>query len=194
MAIKAVVFDCFGVLYNDALKDFLARNKQAINGNEGYYYHLCNQSDAGLITDDDFYREFAEVSGESPQELRAEFHDTRHVNRRLIPVIERLKPHYKIGMLSNTGATLLEEFLAEHSIRHLFDEVIASSDTGYIKPQREIFEITASRLGVALEEIYFIDDSQTNVNAAQSYGMMADTYTTVAELQHALRGHGIIQE
>jgi HAD superfamily hydrolase (TIGR01509 family) len=191
MAIKAIVFDCFGVLYNDALKDFLARNKQAIDGNEGYYYHLCNQSDAGLISDDDFYRDFAEISGESPQELRAEFHDTRHVNRRLIPVIEQLKTQYKIGMLSNTGAALLEEFLAEHGIRHLFGEIVASSDTGYIKPQREIFEITAQRLGVALDEIYFIDDSPRNVDAAKSYGMGAHLYTTVAELQDALRAQGI---
>lgn len=192
MAIKAVVFDCFGVLYNDALKDFLARNKQAINGNEGYYYYLCNQSDAGLISDEDFYREFAMVSGESPQDLRAEFHDTRHVNKRLVPVIERLKGRYKIGMLSNTGAALLEEFLNEHSIRHLFDQIVASSDTGYIKPQREIFEITADRLGVALEEIYFIDDSQTNVQAARSYGMQTHLYVTVAELQAALTDQKVI--
>lgn len=192
MAIKAVVFDCFGVLYNDALKDFLARNKQAINGNEGYYYYLCNQSDAGLISDDDFYHEFATISGESPQDLRAEFHDTRHVNKRLVPVIERLKSHYKIGMLSNTGAALLEEFLNEHNIRHLFDQVVASSDTGYIKPQREIFEITADRLGVALEEIYFIDDSQTNVQAARSYGMQAHLYVTVAELRGALTDQKVI--
>lgn len=192
MAIKAIVFDCFGVLYNDALKDFLARNAIAINGNEGYYYHLCNQSDAGLITDEDFYREFAEVSGESPTELRAEFHDTRHLNRRLVPVIGALKTQYKIGMLSNTSAALLEEFLAEHSIRHLFDVVVASSDTGYIKPQRDIFNITAERLGVALEEIYFIDDSPVNVEAARSYGMGAHLYTTVVELEKAFKQQAMV--
>lgn len=192
MAIKAVVFDCFGVLYNDALNDFLARHAKAINGNEGYYRHLCNQSDAGLISDEEFYREFSEISGESPQELRAEFHDTRHVNRRLIPIIEQLKRDYKIGMLSNTGAALLEEFLSEHGIRHLFDEVVASSETGYIKPQREIFELTADRLGAKLDEIYFIDDSLSNVQAARSFGMTAHEYTTVAELQHELKQLKII--
>lgn len=191
--IRAVVFDCFGVLYNDALKDFLARNAQAIGTNASYYVYLCNQSDAGLISDEDFYREFADISGESPAELRAEFHDTRHINKRLVPVIEQLKKQYKIGMLSNTGAQLLEEFLAEHNVRHLFDRVVASSDTGYVKPQREIFEITAERLGVRLDEIYFIDDSPGNVQAAQSYGMTAHTYTTVVELQKALTESDILQ-
>lgn len=183
MAVKAIVFDCFGVLYNDALKDFLSRNAKTIDGNEGYYYHLCNQSDTGQISDEEFYREFSEISGESPQELRAEFHDTHHINRRLIPLIEQLKLHYKIGILSNTSAALLEEFLAEHTARHLFDVVVASSDTPYIKPQREIFELTAKRLDCGLDEIYFIDDSQTNIDAARSYGMEAHLYTTVADLQ-----------
>lgn len=193
MPVKAVVFDCFGVLYNDAFKDFLSRNAKAIGTKTGYYYDLCNRSDAGLISDEDFYAEFAAVSGESPAELRAEFHDTRHVNRRLIPLIEVLKPRYKIGMLSNTGAVLLEEFLAGHSIRHLFDVVVASSDTGFIKPEREIFELTAERLSVALEDMYFIDDSQANVEAARSYGMPSHLYTTVADLQKALEQDGVLK-
>lgn len=189
MAARAFVFDCFGVLYNDAFKDFLARNSAAIAGREAYYYELCNQSDNGELADEPFYNELATVSGEDPAELKAEFHDTRHLNRGIAGVIRQLKPHYKIGLLSNAGRDLLDEFMAEHNIAHLFDAVVASSETGYIKPQREIFEIAAQRLDLPLEALYFIDDSPSNVAAAVSFGMQAHTYTTVAELRRALHDY-----
>lgn len=188
MATRAFVFDCFGVLYNDAFKDFLDRNAAAIGDNVAYCYDLCNQSDNGTLSDDVFYGMLASMTGEDPKALKTEFHDTRHLNRGIVEIIRTLKPRYKIGMLSNAGRDMLEEFMAEHNIHDLFDVVIASSETTYVKPQREIFELLAERLELRLDEIFFIDDSATNVTAARSYGMRAHTYTTIAELQETIEG------
>lgn len=192
MPVKAIIFDCFGVLYNDAFKDFLQRNAKAINGNDGYYYDLANKSDTGQISDDDFYNALRQISGEDPAALKREFHDTHHLNQGLVQLIRQLKPHYKIGMLSNSGRDMLNEFMAEHNITDLFDIVIASSETPFIKPQREIFELIADRLQLPFEDLYFIDDSAANTVAAQSYGMHAHTYVSVAELQGALQKEAIL--
>lgn len=192
MPVQAIIFDCFGVLYNDAFKDFLQRNAKSINGNEGYYYDLANKSDTGQISDDEFYNALQEVSGEDPAALKHEFHDTHHVNQGLVELIRQLKPRYKIGMLSNSGRAMLDEFMAEHRITDLFDIVIASSETPFIKPQREIFELIAERLQLPFEDLYFVDDSATNTFAAQSYGMHVHTYISVAELHGALQKEGIL--
>ncbi|HSW81755.1 MAG TPA: HAD-IA family hydrolase [Candidatus Saccharimonas sp.] len=184
--IQAFVFDCFGVLYNDAFKDFLQRNAGKVGDRAAYLQDLCNQSDAGLISNEQFYGELAAISGENPIDLYADFHSKRHLNRQLIGLIRELKPRYKIGMLSNSGRDFLDEFIAEHDIASDFDVTIASSETGYIKPQREIFEILAERLGLPLGDIYFVDDSPSNVQAAQGYGMQAHIYTSVDELKTAI--------
>ena len=192
MAAQAIIFDCFGVLYNDAFKDFLQRNAKAINGNEGYYYGLANQSDTGQVSDEEFYNALHEISGEDPAALKHEFHDTHHINQGLVALIRQLKPRYKIGMLSNSGREMLDEFMAQHGITELFDIVIASSETSFIKPQREIFELIAQRLRLPFKDLYFVDDSATNTLAAQSYGMQVHTYQSVAELQGALQKEGIL--
>jgi len=118
--------------------------------------------------------------------LYIDFHSKRHLNRQLIELIRELKPHYKIGMLSNSGRDFLDEFIAEHNIADAFDVTVASSETGYIKPQREIFEILAERLDLPLSDIFFVDDSPGNVQAAQSFGMQAHIYTSVDELKTAI--------
>jgi HAD superfamily hydrolase (TIGR01509 family) len=192
MAVQAIIFDCFGVLYNDAFKDFLQRNAKAINGNEGYYYDLANKSDTGQISDGAFYNALRDISGEDPAALKHEFHDTHHLNQGLVDLIRQLKPRYKIGMLSNSGREMLDEFMAEHNITDLFDCVIASSETPFIKPQREIFELIVERLQLPFSNLYFVDDSAANTFAAQSYGIQVHTYESVAELQGALQKEGIL--
>lgn len=187
--IQAFVFDCFGVLYNDAFKDFLQRNAAKVGDRAAHLQDLCNQSDAGLISNEDFYGELAAISGEDPHDLYVDFHSKRHLNRQLIELIRQLKPCYKIGMLSNSGRDFLDEFIAEHGIANDFDVTIASSETSYIKPQREIFEILAERLDLPLSDIFFVDDSPANVYAAQSYGMQAQLYTSVDELKKAINNY-----
>ena len=41
------------------------------------------------------------------------------------------------------------------------------------KPEREIYELTCSRMGIAPTEAIFVDDNADNVAAARAYGMEA---------------------
>jgi putative hydrolase of the HAD superfamily len=56
-------------------------------------------------------------------------------------------------------------------IDELCEEVVDSSHVGMRKPEREIYELTCSRLNVKPGETVFVDDNADNIAAARAYGM-----------------------
>ena len=191
--IKAVIFDCFGVLYNDAYKEFFAAYAANMGEKEGYYRGLAYKVDAGLIDDDIFYGELSSVSGLPQAEIKRRMNDTSGLNHHVINIVRHAKQqNYKIGLLSNSERHFLQKFLDNGNIGHLFDVVIASSETGMAKPDPDIFLLAAQKLQVAPEECVFIDDGEHNVRAASGVGMKAVLYKSApqldADLQHILHG------
>ena|SRR6266568_4687125 len=112
------------------------------------------------------------------------------IDETLLDFIRTLRRHYKVGILSNSANTL-RTFLQEHTAQDMFDAIVVSAETPYIKPQREIFELAAKKLAVQLDEVFFVDDSPANITAAQSYGMQGHVYTTMGELREALKKEGL---
>ena len=187
--IKAVVFDCFGVLAEDGWLPFREKYfahdadvlEQAIASNK--------RVDAGLHSYDDFLSEIAILAGISLAETRAQI-ETNPPNARLFAYIERdLKPAFKIGMLSNAGANWLSDIFTPTQVA-LFDEVVLSYQIGSIKPDAVMYETIATRLGLLPEDCLFIDDQQRYVDGAAQVGMTAvlftDTDTTIARIKELL--------
>lgn len=104
------------------------------------------------------------------------------LNADLLPLLHALKSRYRLGLLSNSERSFVDRFLANNDLRPLFDVVLASSQTRFVKPQREIFEIMAERLDLPFTNIMLIDDSPTNIGAAQSYGMKAILFQDVSSI------------
>jgi HAD superfamily hydrolase (TIGR01509 family) len=183
--IRALVFDCFGVLYEDALKEFIEHHvpTAAAPKSRLYYYDLALASDRGYVSDADFYAELAALSGEPPEAVRHRLRDVSALNRGLVTLIESLRPHYRIAMLSNAERSFLDRFLINHNLKRHFDTILASSETPYIKPERGIFTAMASRLNLDLPEMLFIDDSTHNTEAAQGYGIPSIHYRDPAQLR-----------
>lgn len=76
---------------------------------------------------------------------------------------------YRTGLLTNSFA----EFRAVIEARipfSLFDVVIDSSEVGCRKPEPEIYEITARKLGVPHEQILYLDDFEGNIVGARAAG------------------------
>ena len=189
--IRAIIFDCFGVLCVDAFKEFV-EHYAATAEDAHYYYQLRLAADRGLVPEAEFYAQLAEFSGQTPTAIRHRVHDTSVLNRPLVPLIEALRPHYQLGLLSNADRKFLDKFLAAGQITDLFHNVVASSDTPYVKPQREIFEHAVAQLNVEFAETLFIDDSPTNVAAAQAYGLPSIHYQDLAQLQGQLAARHVV--
>src|ERR1044072_60012 len=107
--IKAVIFDCFGVLYVDSHGSLAARFPDVAQE----IHDLGQQSDHGWIDKEQYLTGLAQVTGESTVFLEEYINTEHHLNDELVEVIRELKPHYKIGMLSNVGRGWLDDFFAK---------------------------------------------------------------------------------
>ena len=61
----------------------------------------------------------------------------------------------------------------------LFDAVVISGEVGLRKPDREIFLLTARRLGLRPEQCVFVDDFPVNVRGAARAGMVGVHHTSL---------------
>jgi epoxide hydrolase-like predicted phosphatase len=98
----------------------------------------------------------------------------------------------KAGILSNSGPGARE---AERvwGFEEMTDDIVYSHEVGLGKPDPEVYELTAVRLGVAPDEIVFLDDVPANVDAARAAGWHAvlheETARSIAELERIIAGH-----
>jgi len=77
----------------------------------------------------------------------------------------------RTGLISNSwGEGIRYE---ESLLEELFDGVVISGDVGLHKPQPEIFELGASKIGVPPTECVFVDDLRENCEGAEAVGMTA---------------------
>ena len=87
-------------------------------------------------------------------------------------LIRRLRPHYRVSVLSNADSTLPQR-LRDVGISDLFEDVVCSAEVGVAKPEPRIYALAAKRLRLSPSECVFIDDSERNIDAARATGMHA---------------------
>jgi epoxide hydrolase-like predicted phosphatase len=114
------------------------------------------------------------------------------VNWELLEVIRKLRPKYKVGMLSNAWDNLRNTLHSRWNIDGLFDELVISAEVKMMKPDPRIFHMAVDRLGVQPVETIFIDDIEENVLAARKEGLSIilhqDTQKTISDLHKYLTG------
>jgi epoxide hydrolase-like predicted phosphatase len=114
------------------------------------------------------------------------------VNWELLEVIRKLRPKYKVGMLSNAWDNLRNTLHSRWNIDGLFDELVISAEVKMMKPDPRIFHMAVDRLGVQPIETIFIDDIEENVLAARKEGLSIilhqDTQKTISDLHKYLTG------
>ncbi len=184
MQVKAIIFDCFGVLYVDTTKAYFAEfpdkrtDLQAINV-------AC---DRGLMSREDYYEAVSTITGQPRAAVDIAFKREHTLNQAALTYIAHsLKPSYKIGLLSNIGRDWIQDFFDEYQLHELFDVTVFSSSEGILKPDVEIFRRTAERLKVLPEECIMIDDTLANCDGARLAGMQAVLYQDFETMKQVLQ-------
>lgn len=185
MAIKAVIFDCFGVLIIPG--KFLLYHD----------YHNCHekiielesQSDYGMISRRQFNEAIAELIGLTTAEVKSRYYDTDVLNVNAISWVKELKDSgkYKIGLLSNVGHGWLDNFLRQNGMSDLFDEIILSSEVGIVKPSPEIFKLIAEKLKTDPRECIMVDDMIQNIEGAEVIGMQGIVFGSIEQAKSELK-------
>jgi len=184
--IKAVIFDCFGVLYPQAIGAFFTKHENLFSNNPELLDRLSMQIDLGQITRSDFFAELEKETGISGQKIQAEIDKELVVDQQLIAFIKKLKAKYKIGLLSNAGQEEIS-IVYRDGIDVLFDSITVSYEVGFAKPNPEIYRISSQRTGVSPAECVFVDDTKINIEAAHNFGMQAILYDHFGTLPKKLK-------
>lgn len=184
--IKAVIFDCFGVLAEDGWLPF---KRKHIGENEELAQEVADlgkQNEFGIVSNDTYLSKVAHL-------LSVEEHKLKNALSRKVPnedllnfIAKELKPKYKIGLLSNANFNVLNELFTK-SQASLFDESVLSYESKLIKPDPRSFQLVATRLGVTVEECIFIDDVDRYCLAAMNVGMKSILYVNTNQIIRDIR-------
>jgi HAD superfamily hydrolase (TIGR01509 family) len=173
--LKAIIFDCFGVIYPQASGVFFDKHKSLFQEHLKAMDELNLKIDLGEISRDKFFAGLEKVTGISAKAIQSEIDSQLRVDHKVIDLIKKLKRKYKIGLLSNAGKEEIN-IIYRDKIDSLFDSTAISYEVKSVKPSADIFLVCLKRLGVEPQEALFIDDSMTNVDAARKLNMQALHY------------------
>ncbi len=188
--VEAVIFDCFGVVITDALsllhRELAERDEAAASE----LRDVIRAANRGIISGTESRQRVAELLGITTAEYRQRIDSSEQTDWKLLDYIGRLRVDYKTAMLSNITQSGLQRRFPDDKLLEYFDELVISSEIGYVKPEPEAYLVTAKRLGVSPEACVFLDDREGYCDGARDVGMQAIRYDSfgqaTAELEHLL--------
>jgi putative hydrolase of the HAD superfamily len=196
--IEAVLFDWGGVLIDDpapGLMDYCAR---ALDVSVEDYSRAHNRhSEAfqkGCIQEADFWKR---VCGDLKRPVPGvaslwgqAFRSVYSPRDEVFNLVRQIhKRGYKTAILSNTEA--VATVFARQFRYRVFDAIVLSCTEGTMKPEREIYEVAASRVRTPLERCAFIDDRPPFIAGAIAAGMKGILYKNPAQLAKDLAELGV---
>jgi len=184
--IRAIIFDCFGVLVTDALQAIYDELNISDPQAAAQISDLVRASNKGLLDPEWSNQQIAEILGVSLAEYQQRIRYGEAKNTQLLAYINELHAQYKTAILSNISATGLAKRFTSAELRDCFDTVVSSGEIGFAKPEAEAYEIAADRLGVRLDECVFTDDKAEFCEAARRVGMQAIVFESTAQFRRDL--------
>ena len=150
---------------------------------DGEGLRLLRGLEKGELDDEEFEARFGRLLGVSPEGLISRLFAGLGPDEVMIAAVESVRSSgFPTGLISNSWGT----GIYDRAPLQIFDATVISGEVGLHKPQPEIYELGAERLGVAAEGCVFVDDLRENVAGAEAVGMTAllhrDSERTAAEL------------
>ncbi|NLA42925.1 HAD-IA family hydrolase [Candidatus Saccharibacteria bacterium] len=180
MTIRAIIFDCFGVLYANPVLVLASRCKTKDQSLE--IQELGRALQSGLISLDAFIAKAARYTNSSDKDI------TELMQKSLVRYDEvfdyawQLKERgYRLAVLSSIGSDSVSRLFTKMERTELFDAIVASGGTSASKPSPSAFEVTIDRLNVSPEESIMIDDWSVNIEAAKSVGLKGVEFISLTD-------------
>jgi epoxide hydrolase-like predicted phosphatase len=196
--VKGLLVDYGGVLTTSVWKSFSAfcRNEgleedqvRKLFRSDPYALKLLRRLEMGKLDEDEFSELFAPLLGiENHNGLVDRLFAGMEPDTRMIDSLRHARAAgIRTGLISNSWGRGRYD---RDSFEELFDGVVISGEVGLHKPQPEIFELGADRIGLEPAECVFVDDLRENCEGAEAVGMTAvlhrNTDETLARLEELL--------
>ena len=193
---KAIIFDMGGVLLDLDIEGCKTAFKEDLGFMEiDALLDPCHQKgiigdmEGGLISGEDFcdYIKAASREGTTVEDVKTAF-------RKIVvgiapykgPMLQKLAETYDLYILSNNNPIVCpfaeELFAAAGFPLDRFKKSYLSYEMKMLKPSDEMFKAVMNDIGLPAEEMLFIDDSQSNVDASIAAGLPAVYYKPGTDL------------
>lgn len=186
--IKAIIFDCFGVLVGKGFNRTYSLAGGDPVKDEAFIKDILDRANRGLLSNEEFDVAVSEKLNVSLEAWQRAVDKADSPDEQLLGYIKELHRSYRTAVLSNSNRGVLKYRISSVWLEDCFDKVIVSAEIGLVKPDPQIYSLAARRLGVELEECVFIDDKTDFVEAASQLNMKAILYTNFNNLKKELGG------
>jgi epoxide hydrolase-like predicted phosphatase len=186
MTPKAIIFDFFGVFVPDSGHEMALESPdpEAIMA-------LFREYDLGHATHPELAAKIHELNGMSISDIMIAMEPRDRPDEQLVRVVQRLRPQYKIGLLTNAVRSELNFCITNDEMAEWFDDVVISQEVELAKPDAPIYIRACERLGVNPGEVVFIDDRERNLKGAIEVGMQTMLFCGVDDLLDRLAEAGL---
>jgi FMN phosphatase YigB (HAD superfamily) len=119
----------------------------------------------------EFNDAFAERIGIEPVDWQSYYFEAIDPVTEMQDLLQWAADNYYVGLLSNIMPGFINRMMREGVLPRVhYTQIVDSSVEKVIKPEPHIFEIAQQRAGVEPHEILLIDDSRSNLMAAEKQG------------------------
>ncbi len=189
---SCVLFDLGGVIVNWHNQWFIEEISQQFNLQQEDLKREFNSNlkdiSTGIIAEKEFWQKIGkslqstELQNTQESLLGKVFRKRMSLNYKMIKLSENLaKKGITVGILSNiehVTYSVVEDLLILSHFKHKF----LSYKIGHLKPEPQIYRHVINNIPFKKEELFFIDDLKSNVEAAKSSGVDAVQYSNFDEL------------
>ena len=169
--VRFVYFDVNGCLvrfFHGAFTHLAAVSEMPADVVETAFWHYNDQVCRGEMSMDEFNKTLAEDLGMHDLDWLDYYLQAVEPVPLMDELIEWVAQHYKIGLMTNIMPGFIDVLRKKGLIPDItYDAIVDSSKVGAIKPEAKIFDVAIKEAGVLSKEILLVDDSRTNLMAAQ---------------------------
>ena len=172
--VRFVYFDINGCLvrfFHQAFTRLAAETGESPDTIESAFWHLNDDVCRGTMSLSDFNRAFAARLHIPTLDWLQYYLDAVEPIAEMHELVRWAADNYRVGLLTNIMPGFVDAMRSRNLIPNVkYDAIVDSSRVGAIKPEAQIYELATQYADVPPNEILFIDDSRTNMMAAEHLG------------------------
>lgn len=199
---STVFFDWSGVIADDSGDKFIRQSLADVGATESQIQQILkeyfNDFMLGNLSETEYWNLLRLNHGmKIPNEYNGIFDKWSGINpnRDMVKLVQDLKTAgFKTGLITNIIKPVFN-IIKQLGHYDIFNDIVASCETSLVKPRPEIYRLALNRLGTTAEKSIFIDDKQSNLDAASEMGfktiLAINSKQTIFDLKSVINNNEI---
>ncbi len=198
---KNIVFDVGDVLLTFGIEEFVEDIFTSCHEREDFVAKIFRgrewlMADRGELDEKELLERLLErypYWKESIKEKVGRWEEIVEPIRGTVEIVKELKRDgdRRLFILSNFPREAFSRAKEKNDFFTLFHGIVVSYEEGFIKPEREIYQVLLERYSLLANETLFIDDRLVNIRGAREMGIEGILYEGPERLRGALRERGL---